>query len=205
MSTIWLNNYYGSFFNSLHDLVVDRKGDIWFTDPTYGSSAGLTGGAPKQLRVATYRFRPSTGAVSIVEDTLEMPMGMALSPDGRTMYISDASSLRPGAAFNPLKKKTVYAFDLSADGNALINKRPFFEAPNGAPDGLKVARTGHVLAASGNGVDVIDPEGTLVTRIQVPFRVQNMAFTGRDLTDLWIVGVGGAARVKWALQGVPIL
>ena len=32
-STTLLNNYFGFYFNTIDDLVVDAKGDIWFTDP----------------------------------------------------------------------------------------------------------------------------------------------------------------------------
>ena len=28
-----LNNYFGYYFNTVDDLVVDAKGDVWFTDP----------------------------------------------------------------------------------------------------------------------------------------------------------------------------
>lgn len=28
-----LNNYYGYYFNTVDDLFVDARGDVWFTDP----------------------------------------------------------------------------------------------------------------------------------------------------------------------------
>lgn len=28
-----LNNYFGHYFNTVDDLFVDDKGDVWFTDP----------------------------------------------------------------------------------------------------------------------------------------------------------------------------
>lgn len=28
-----LNNYFGYYFNTIDDLFVDEKGDVWFTDP----------------------------------------------------------------------------------------------------------------------------------------------------------------------------
>jgi sugar lactone lactonase YvrE len=200
-----VNNYFGYYFNSPDDLVVDSKGDIWFTDSTYGAANHLIGDAKQQLRIASYRFRPSTGAVYTVDDTLLMPNGIALSPDGKTMYLSDTSASRPGQPFNPMGTKTIYAFDLTPDGNNLINKRPIFEAQTGIPDGVKVAKNGYIVTATGSGVDVLDPIGTLLVRIQTNFPVQNLAFTGPTLTDLWLTGVGAAARVKWALEGLPIV
>jgi sugar lactone lactonase YvrE len=35
---ILLNNYFGYYFNTVDDLAVDSKGDIWFTDPRMYSS-----------------------------------------------------------------------------------------------------------------------------------------------------------------------
>jgi hypothetical protein len=61
-TTTLLNNYFGSYFNTIDDLAVHpRTGDIWFTDTEYSWFNALTDTAP-QLPVASYRFRPSTGA-----------------------------------------------------------------------------------------------------------------------------------------------
>ena len=88
-----------------------------------------------QLMSATYRFRPSTDAVNVVEDTLKQPNGIAISPDGKTMYISDTgantgvidprfSSIH-SATFNATGKQTVYKYDIVDHSIALVNKRRF--------------------------------------------------------------------------------
>ncbi|KAL8778112.1 MAG: hypothetical protein Q9213_007555, partial [Squamulea squamosa] len=172
-STTILNNYFGYYFNTVDDLFVHPNGDIWFTDPgkvffhepskspisthkltppmpDYSWFNKLTD-TPPQLPTATYRFRPSTGATTIVDDTLAQPNGIALSPDNRTVYISDtgatSGSISPylpslGATFNATGKRTIYAFDLSPDATYLSNKRAFYLSQEGVPDGLKVARNG---------------------------------------------------------------
>jgi sugar lactone lactonase YvrE len=170
----------------------------------YGAANKLVGNATQQLKIATWRFRPSTCAVNIVEDSLKMPNGIAISPDGRTMYISDTSASVPGQPYNALKKRTLYAYDVWQDGNSLLNKREIFEIQTGVPDGIKVARNGHNFIATGIGVDVLAQDGSLLLLIQTPISVQNLVSTGRDLTYLWMVGIGGTIRVKWALQGMPI-
>ena len=70
-----------------------------------------------------------------------------------------------------------------------------------APDGFKVARNGYLVTGTGFGVDVLDESGVLLVRIQTSFLATNVAWTGPDLTDLWIVGYGTFAKVTWALQG----
>ena len=167
-----LNNYFGYYFNTVDDIFVDDKGDVWFTDPgrplsgllrivindiDYSWFSGLTDTAP-QLGTASYRFRPSTGQVSIVEDSILQPNGIAISPalpnsTSRTVYISDTAANTgtiaqklgsQGVHFNSTGKRTIYAFDLTTNGNSLINKRPIYLAQDLVPDGLKVARNGYV-------------------------------------------------------------
>ncbi|KAL8802678.1 MAG: hypothetical protein Q9182_003636 [Xanthomendoza sp. 2 TL-2023] len=208
-STTILNNYFGYYFNNVNDLFVHPNGDVWFTDPNYSWFNKLTD-TPPQLPTATYRFRPSTGAVTAVEDTLQQPNGIALAPNNRTVYIADSGAssgpISPflpslGATFNATGKRTIYAFDLSNDATSLTNKRTFYLSSNRVPDGLKVARNGYVVTATGRGVDVLSERGELLLRVQTNYTVQNFAWAGRNLTELWIVGQGGIARVRWGLQG----
>ncbi|KAL8637450.1 MAG: hypothetical protein Q9226_009121 [Calogaya cf. arnoldii] len=128
-STTILNNYFGYYFNTVDDLFVHPNGDIWFTDPDYSWFNKLTD-TPPQLPTATYRFRPSTGATSIVEDTLLQPNGIALAPNNQTIYISDTGAVSGpispflpslGATFNATRPRTIYAFDLSSDATYLTN------------------------------------------------------------------------------------
>ncbi|MCJ1448411.1 MAG: hypothetical protein MMC23_008926 [Stictis urceolatum] len=205
-----LNNYFGFYFNTIDDLFVHPNGDIWFTDPFYSWFNALTD-TPPQLPAASYRFRPSTGATHVVDDTLIQPNGIALSPDRKTVYISDTGSntapLAPNrtsqepAMFDPTGARSVYAFDLSHDGTYLTNKRPIYIAQDWVPDGLKVAKNGYVVTGAGFGVDVLDDRGALLVRIQTNYTVQNFAWTGKDLKEFWLMGNGGISRVKWELEG----
>lgn len=208
-STTLLNNYLGYYFNTVDDLVVSANGDVWFTDPQYSWFNALTDTAP-QFESATYRFRPSTGAVNLVEDSLIQPNGIAISPSGKTLYISDTgatngpilASIGPqGSSFNATGKRTIYAYTICDKGTSLLNKRPIYLSPDGVPDGLKVAQNGYVVTAAGAGVDVLDEDGTRLVRVQTNFVVQNFAWTGKDLKTLWLFGEGGIGKVEWNLQG----
>lgn len=158
-----LNNYFGTYFNSPNDITIDRHGDIFFTDALYGWQQNLTARAPA-LETATYRFRPSTGVVSIVENGLIEPNGIGLSPDEKTMYITDSGAGYstiyeppdvpiPPLSYNATNPRTVYAYDVRRTpvGKVLINRRPIYLAQTFVPDGFHVARNGYLLVAAGNG------------------------------------------------------
>jgi sugar lactone lactonase YvrE len=207
-TTTLLNNYYGFYFNTVDDLFVDRTGAIWFTDPEYSWFNRLTD-TPPQLFAASYRFDPKTGAATMVDDTLVQPNGIAMSPDGLNIYISDTGAETgsivkggpPGSPFNQTGPRAVYKYDVCDGGTHITNKRPIWYAQDWVPDGLKVAANGFVVTATGPGVDILDPYGVLVVRIQTDFVVQNIAWVGAELTEMWLVGQGGLARVRFALAG----
>lgn len=203
-----LNNYYGYYFNTIDDLAVDSTGAIWFTDPQYSWFNRLTD-TPPELQSASYRFDPSTGAVTVVSTDLIQPNGIALSPDGLNVYISDTGAVTgsivaggpPGSPFNKTGPRAIYKYDLLDGGTHLINKRPIWYAQDWVPDGLKVAANGYILTGAGPGIDVLDPYGVLILRVQTNFVVQNFAWVGPGLTELWLMGNGGLARVRWNLAG----
>ncbi len=148
--------------------------------------------------------------MNIVEDSLVQPNGIAISPDEKTVYISDTGAVNgpivasvgpQGATYNATGKRVIYAYDLAGHGTYIINRRAIYLAQDWVPDGLKVARNGYVLTAAGKGVDVLDCFGTLLVRIQTNYTVQNFAWTGSDYKTLWLVGQGGISKVVWNLQG----
>ncbi|KAA8649552.1 hypothetical protein EYZ11_006615 [Aspergillus tanneri] len=209
-----LNNYFGYFFNGADDLAIERNGDVWFTDDFY-SWLDKTSTDRPALPPAIYRFRPSTGAVQVVHTGLRQPNGIRFSPSGKTLYVSDT-----GAASGPLSvpfdeihytwdsrgPRTLFAFDVvpsatDSDASAIVSGRPIYLSQDWVPDGIQVARNGYIVTATGQGVDVLDESGVLLARVQTPFRAASIAFAGEGLRDLWIVGTGNIARVRWNLQG----
>ncbi|KAJ5689019.1 hypothetical protein N7462_003411 [Penicillium macrosclerotiorum] len=200
-----VNNYFGWYFNTCDDVDVDADGNIWFTD-NYYSWADHTSDIAPQLGTATYRFDSRSGNVAIVDDTLSEPNGIAFSPDGRYLYLSDTGAgvavidpqvqPVPGLQYNNTGKRTVYAFDVSEDGRSIGNKRPIYLALEYAPDGLKVARNGMLVTATGHGVDVLDARGKPLVRVQTNFTAVNMEFVGPNYDELWIIRVSGSPSAE---------
>ncbi|ETS77636.1 hypothetical protein PFICI_09698 [Pestalotiopsis fici W106-1] len=201
------NNYFGYNFGTCDDLAVAPNGDIWFTDNWYSYALEeLHQNNTLQLEPAVYRYVPSTGLVQLVTDELEQPNGIAFSPDGKTVYMTDSGADTITNEDRTLRyvsrlRRTVYAADVLPSGTGIVNRRAIFLAQDRVPDGIKVARNGYVVVATGSGVDVLDPAGIPVLRIQTDFTVLNIVWAGQEHTDLWMVGYQKVARVKWALEG----
>jgi gluconolactonase len=156
----------GRRFNSPNDIVVDRLGRIWFTDPTYGID-GLEVGYPgeqEQPLSGVYRLDPGSPP-ELVADDLVTPNGLAFSPDQRMLYVADTV------------KNLIRRFEVDSDGR-LRDTGPFATLNRsfgrGLPDGLRVTREGYVFLAGPGGVFIIDPAGAILGHLRAPEQVANV-------------------------------
>jgi gluconolactonase len=158
-------------FNSPNDVVVRSDGTIWFTDPSYG---WLQGFRPRpHLRDGVRRYDPRTGGVTTVADSLDKPNGLCFSPDELTLYVTDNG--RP----HHLK-----AFDV-VDGDRLENERVIHVSSPLHPDGLKADDDGRLYASHRDGIQVLDPDGSVVDELELPGAV-NFCFGGPERDVLFI-------------------
>lgn len=205
-STPIVNNFLGWPFNSPNDLTVDRNHGIYFTDPPLAALKGNFTN-PVQLRSTVYFFNVTSRELRVIEEDLERPNGIAISPDGSSLYVADTGSLTrpPGQGMEQAKHHSIYAYDLSSRGH-ISNKRLIFRTDHWVPDGIKVSGTNLIFAASGVFVDVIESDsGTLLGKISVGSLVQNLVFAGVDYNELWMVGIGGVFKAKLSERGIPLV
>lgn len=195
-----LNNFLGHRFNSPNDLVIAENG-LFFTDPPYAQIMG--NGSVAELRPNVYFFDPSSHVLRPVEEDLQLPNGIALSPDGKTLYIADSGALcQPiGQPTVSSKHRSIYAYDL-VNGLA-TNRRLVYIADFWVPDGIRASKSGNLYAAAGIFVDIISPDGVLLGKIQTAGLMQNLIFAGPELNELWLVGIGGVYRTRISDQGIP--
>jgi gluconolactonase len=162
--TVIVDKYKGKRFNAPNDLVIDRKGRIYFTDPRY------LGDEPRELkRRAVYRVDGDGKNLVEVTHHVEKPNGIALSPDGNTLYLADHNNgtdkidpkgppVKPGAM-------KVYAFPLDENGLVIKGKRRtlYDFGTEAGCDGMTVDTKGRIYLTSRSlkrpGVLVIDPTG----------------------------------------------
>lgn len=154
--------YQGKRFNAPNDLVIDRKGRIYFSDPRY------LGDEPRELEHrAVYRINEDRSVVEVTHD-VEKPNGVALSPDEKTLYVVDHNNgtdkIDPNAP--PPKKGAMklYAFSLGDDGLPTGKRRTLIDLGNeNGFDGLTVDRDGNLYLAQRSlkrpGILVTDANG----------------------------------------------
>ena len=177
------DNYNGKRFNSPNDLAIAANGDVYFTDPPYG----LAGEEFREIPFhGVYRVTPH-GVVSLITRDLDRPNGVALSPDGKTLYVAQSHGPAP----------IIMAYPLNADGSAEDGK-VFFNCKDlkgpGSPDGIKVDAKGNVFSTGPGGCLIFSPAGKLLGRILCGRPTANVAF-GEKGTRLYLTSDDRILRV----------
>lgn len=196
--TFLAEEFGGKKFNSPNDLTVGPDGSIWFTDPPYGLE-GLDASPLKEQPVnGVYRLKPD-GEVTLVEAGLSFPNGLAFSPDGRTLYVSNSDR----------ERAVIFAFDV-APGGILSGRRVFADMTSlaasglpGLPDGMTVDERGNPWATGPGGVHVFRPDGRRLGRISTGTAISNCAFGGADGRTLFMTAGRMIAAVRTKVRAAP--
>lgn len=153
-------------FNSPNDLVIDRQGGIYFSDPVFG-------GTQVQDRQAVYYIAPG-GAVTRVIENLTRPNGVRLSPDERTLYVLHSLP-------------NVQVYPVNAPGQ-LGAPQTFALQGTSSGDGMTVDALGnlYVTRPGSNAVQVLTPAGQSLGAINFAEAPSNCAFGGADMKTLYV-------------------
>lgn len=200
-----VGSYQGKPLNSPNDLVVKSDGTVWFTDPSYGCLQ-----FPQEcfLPNNVYRFDPASKELTVVIDTLEMPNGIAFSPDEKILYVIDSAAIQAPRTDYKNKPHVIYAFDVSLNGKTLGNQRLFAAVSPGFPDGMRLDKEGNIYVGALDGVQVFSPQGKLIGKILLPKETANLTFGGKENNILFICSSDSVWSIKLNAQGakpVPVL
>jgi gluconolactonase len=177
----------GNPYMAPNDLIADARGGIYFTDP------GPHPAAPGRTSYVYY-LAPGAKEPVVIDDQIVGPNGLTLTPDGKTLIVSDT------------KGEAGFAYDLQSDG-AAKNKRIFTklrDIPTGKEslaDGIAVDRDGRLYVTTRTGVQVFGATGVYLGTIQVPRRPANVAFSGPGKRTLYITARDGLYRLETLTQG----
>ena len=178
-----------------NDLVVDKKGGVYFTD-CYQIGATRS---PDDLPQSVYYIRPDKKVIRVADD-VRRPNGIVLSPDEKTLYVNDWDS------------PNLVSYSVQADGT-LKNRKNFGkfdvkqETDHGlvsGADGLCIDGAGNTFATTPTGVQVFNVKGEHLGNIEAPYDMppQNCGFAGPGKAYLYVTGRGVVWRVRTLNAGV---
>jgi len=184
----------------------DRQGRFWAGTMQMDMAAAHEVGR-------VYRYQADVNAGAALRPQFEhmiVPNGLAFSPDGKTMYLSDSHPL----------VQTIWAFDYDTDTGTPHSRRVFVDMKPlpGRPDGAAVDADGCYWIC-GNDAGLVHrftPDGKLDRSLEVPVKKPAMcAFGGPQLDTLFVTSIrpggdlsdqplaGGVFALRPGVKGLP--
>jgi gluconolactonase len=186
------DRYQGKRFNSPNDVAVDRQGRVYFSDPRY------VGSEPRELDFEGVFRIGQDGTVTRLETTASKPNGLAISPDGKILYVAD----------NGEKRRVLLALALDENGD-VSHPRVIHDFGDGRGiDGMTVTTDGRIVAAAGAGkragAYIFSPDGKILATIPTPESPANVEFGGQDGKTLYIMAGKSLYRIRTTLTGFHV-
>lgn len=186
--SVLADQYQRKRFNACNDLVIDKAGGIYFTDPRYSAPEPWP-----QVREAFY-YRSPEGEVVRLADDLKAPNGIGLSPDEKTLYVIPSMS-------SQMMAYEVKQPGVLGSGRVLCRLQQVGDATEGGGDGMALDVQGNLYITSSAGIQVFSPTGELLGIIEVPENPANCAFGGENHQTLYITARTGLYRCDMPLAG----
>lgn len=191
--TILADKFEGKRLNSPNDLVYRSDGTLFFTDPPFGLPKFFDDKRKELAFSGVYSVYK--GKLQLLTKEFTGPNGIAFSPDEKYLYVGNWDE----------KKKTVYRYEVNADGT-IKNGKLFFDFTNfqgeDAIDGIKVDVEGNLFVSAPGGLQVLSKEGKHLGTIIVPQHVHNMAWGDDDGKTLYLCARNGLYRMRLNVAGV---
>jgi gluconolactonase len=172
----------GKRLNAPNDIVVRRDGMVYFTDPAFGNQQD----ARELDFYGVFRITPK-GELEAMARWKTRPDGIALSPNGRILYVSDPDA------------RSIRAYDLDRQGAAsteriLVSKIPV------VPGGVRTDEKGNLYVAT-KGVSVYSPSGEFLKDISLAENASNLAFGDADFQTLFVTARTTVYRIRVPIKG----
>jgi gluconolactonase len=186
---VLVDKYKEHRFNAPNDLVIDREGGVYFTDPAFSAPMPLPQG-----KTCVY-YMNAGGEVTRLAEDLPNPNGVILSPDERTLYVipSGQAEMLAYAVKSPGKLDEGKVF--------CTLKQPADQKRPGGGDGLTVDVRGNIYITSRLGLQVFDPAGKSLGTIPIPEQPANVTFGGKDLKTLYVTARTSVYKMPMQVAG----
>ncbi|HEU0124092.1 MAG TPA: SMP-30/gluconolactonase/LRE family protein [Bryobacteraceae bacterium] len=176
------DSFEGKKLNAPNDIVVRNDGHVYFTDPAFGSQAD-----GRELDFYGIYHLPPRGPLQLVAKTPGRPNGIALSPNGKILYVADSD------------ERSIRAFDVAGNGKA-SNERVLVTKIDGPPDGIRTDEKGNLWVTC-NNIAVYAADGKFIGKIDMPETPRNLTFGDGDFSSLYVTALTSVYRVKLDVKG----
>jgi gluconolactonase len=178
-------SFEGKKLNGPNDIVVTKNEHVYFTDPAFGEAD-----EKRELPFYGVFHISSKGVMEAVLKWQTRPNGVAVSPDGKILYVTNSD------------ERNVRAYDLGKDGG-LENERILIAKTDGVPDGVEVDAQGNLFVAA-KGVQIYSPAGKLVTTIELAEKPSNLVFGDGSMQTLYVTARSTVYRILMETKGVSL-
>jgi gluconolactonase len=180
---ILAERWQGKRLNAPNDLAIRKEGDVYFTDPAFGNQQDT-----RELDFFGVFHISRKGDLEVIAKPKGRPNGIALAPDGRTLYVSNSD------------ERNVRAYDLDKAGGA-SNERTLISGIEGVPDGICVDEKGNLYVAA-HQVMVYSPDGKTLGVVPTEETPSNCAFGDPDMASLYITARTSVYRARLDVKGI---
>ncbi|MFD2056664.1 SMP-30/gluconolactonase/LRE family protein [Mesorhizobium calcicola] len=165
--------FHSSHFNQPNDLAIAADGTLYASDPSFAHGSG-------QIWRIERKSDGSSGAVMLCDRKMGTTNGIDLSPDGKTLYVSESQS------------REVWAYELQ--GARLTSARLVKKFDSGELDGLRTDIDGKIFVTrpTKGTVAVLTSDGNLVREIKLSAaNPTNLTFGGPDGKTVYVTQADG--------------
>jgi gluconolactonase len=182
----------GQSLNAPNDIAIRADGNIYFTDTTWGAKPGA------HAATAVYRISTSGELTRVLQ--VEMPNGIALSPNGDKLYVGSDTQNR------------LWRLPVARDGSVgtpepFANGEASPQSRLHVPDGLCVDDLGRIYVSNNSddvrAIVIFDEQGHYAGRIALPAPPSNCTFGGPDRRTLYVTTLHALYEVQVATPGLP--
>ena len=196
--TMIASHYDGLELNSPNDIVEDRQGRLYFTDPPYGRAEGS--GRPWKPVFRGHSHNRCRASTASIRETARL-IGWPMISTGRTGSACPwtrrgCSSATPRAATSAAFRSSTTSYPAASLGRRIGRRR-------WRPRRIEDRQSGHVYSCGPDGVHVFGPDARQIAVVKTPEICANFNWGDPDRRTLYLCCTSSLYSRRVEVPGLP--